>query len=258
MALTARLLISFPVLCAALAAQSYVTFGGDGADKLFRQSRYAVGGDAAVTSVTSLVMTGTARVSAGDEGPPERAVEIRMRLPDQYVRIETAGDWSKRTGFSGQTLLTRITRGGTANTPPANIVPALLRAERARFARLLLGLASLATPEVWLTIRLAPGSSEAANPGNARVLEAINAQESFLARVFLNPSALPLRVDYDANTRKISTAFTDRRKVGELLLPHTITTTLDGMPLEELRFSAITVNAPLTRTDFEKSGSAPH
>lgn len=250
MALTVRLLLSFPLLWLALAAQSYVTFDGDGAGTLFRRSRDAAGGDAAVASVTSLVLTGTARVSAGDEGPPERTVEIRILLPDRYVRIETAGDWSKRTGFSGPALLTRITKAGTATTPPADIVPALLRAERARFARLLLGIASLTTPEVPLMLRQAPGSGDAAGPGTTRVLEAVNAQESFLARVFFDAAALPLRVEYGANARRISTAFADRRKTGALLLPHAITTTLDGMPLEDIRLSAIAINPPLTKADF--------
>lgn len=250
MALTVRLLLSFPVLWLALAAQSYVTLDGDGAGTLFRQSREAVGGDAAVASVTSLVLKGTARVSAGDQGPPERTIEIRMLLPDQYVRIETAGDWSKRTGFSGPSLLTQITEAGTATTPPADIVPALLRAERARFARLLLGIASLTTPEVRLTLRQPPGSGEAAGPDTARVLEALNAQESFLARVFFDTAARPLRVEYGANARRVATAFADRRKVGALLLPHAITTTLDGVPLEDIRLSAITINPPLTKADF--------
>ena len=242
MSLTARALVSFPLLLTAAGAQSYVTFGGEGADTLFRQSRNALGGEAAVMNVSSLVMKGTARVSAGDDGPPERTIEMRMLLPDQYVRLERGGTWSKRSGFSANALLTVIRRGDAVDTPPSTLAPNLLRAEKARFARLLLGIGSLATPEVWLTLRLAaPGS---------RVLEATSVKDNFAARVVYDAAGVPLRVEYQAGSRRVSTVFSDRRKVGDLLLPHTITTTLDGMPLEEITFREIAINRPLTKADF--------
>jgi hypothetical protein len=249
MALTARLLISFPLLWIALAGQQHVTFGSDGADVVFRQSRAALGGEAALTSVASLVMKGTARVPAGDDGPPDRTLEIRIQLPDQYVRIETAKDWSRRSGFSGDTLLTQVTRSGVAQTPPANLSAALLRGEKWRLARLLLGTASLATPEVWLTIRQAPAAFQLGETGH--VLEAAS-RDDFLARIFYDAAGIPARVEADVNRRRIATSFKDRRKAGGLMLPHTITTTLDGMPVEELALSEIIVNAPLTAADFER------
>lgn len=260
MALTARLLGSFPalLLTAAVAGQNYVTFEGAGAETLFRQSRNAIGGEAAVMNVASLVMKGTARVSAGDDGPPERAIEIRAMLPDQYIRIETAGAWTKITGFSGKKLLTEIRTNGASERPPAQMTAGLLRAERQRFARLLLGAGSFATPEVWLTIRQPMGVTElgtayqtgrTTNAAIGRVLEA-TAKDNFMARAFYDAAGLPLRVEYEANRRKISSAFSDRRKVGTLSLPHVITTTLDGMPLEEIKFTEIVLNPALTKADF--------
>jgi hypothetical protein len=249
MALTARLLVSFPLLWVALAGQSFVTFGSDGADRLFRLSRNAVGGEASVVNVTSMVMKGTVQVSTADGGPAERAIELRILLPDQYLRIESGGTWTKRSGFSGDRLLTEITKNGVVDRPPATMTDALLRAEKQRLARLLLGTASLATPEVWLNVRMAPGTSEAGNVSIGRVLEAAS-KDNFLVRVFYDAAALPMRVEYEANRRRISTAFGDRRTVGALLLPHTMTTTLDGMPLEEIRLSEIAVNPALTKADF--------
>ena len=256
MALTAGWAGSVPVvlLAASLAAQSGATFDGAGAETLFRQSRNAIGGEAAVMNVTSLVMKGVLRVSAGDDGPPERAIEVRLLLPDQYVRIETARDWSKRSGFSGPRLLTEITKGAQVDRPPASMTAALLRGERARFARLLLGIASLTSPEVWLTLRQAAGPGRSGighttivNP--ASMLEA-TARDNFMARVFYGGSGAPVRVEYEAARRKIVTTFGDRRKIGTLMLPHLITTTLDGMPLEEIRLTEIVVNPPLTAADF--------
>lgn len=249
MALTARLLVSFPLLWVALAGQSFITFGTDGADKLFRQSRNALGGEASVVGITSLVMKGTVQVSAADGGPPERAIELRILLPDQYLRLESGGGWTKRSGFSGNRLLTEITSQGMVDRPPATMTEALLRAEKQRLARLLLGTASLATPEVWLNVRMPPGASEAGSVSVGRVLEAAS-KDNFLVRAFYDAAALPMRVEYDASRRRISTAFGDRRKVGGVLLPHTMTTTLDGMPLEEIRLSEIAVNPALTKADF--------
>lgn len=275
MRLTAAARVSFPALLLAaalagqppslaarpsLAAQNYVTFEGAGAEALFRQSRNAVGGEAAVINVASLVMKGTVRVSAGDDGPPERTIEVRLLLPDQYVRIETAGSWTKVSGFSSRMLLTEIRHGAERERPPAQLMAGLLRGERQRFARLLLGLGSFATPEVWLTIRQPMGVTElgsafetgrTTNVAVGRVLEA-TAKDNFMARAFYDATGVPLRVEYEAARRKIATSFSDRRKTGTINLPYVITTTTDGMPLEEIRFTEIVVNPPLTKADFEK------
>jgi hypothetical protein len=114
---------------------------------------------------------------------------------------------------------------------------------------MLLGMASLATPEVWLTLRQPP-----ADPANsfvtARTLQAAG-KDNFLATILYDaPVAVPLRVQYTAARRKVVTTFGDRRKIGALLLPHTMMTTRDGETVEELTFHEIVVNAPLTRADF--------
>lgn len=251
MALTARILLSFPVLCVALAGQSFVSYEGAGADRLFRMSRMAVGGEASVAGITSLVMKGTAKVTANDGGPAERAIEIRVLLPNNYLRIESGGTWMRRSGFSGDALLTEIRRGETLDKPPAQMAPALLRAEKARLTRFLLGTASITSPVVWMTLKQ-PGDVTEVGSNLGRVLEARNDKENFMTQAFYDTAALPLRVEYEGGNRRISIAFSDRKPVGDLLLPHTITTTVDGSLLEEIRLSAITVNAPLTKADFEK------
>lgn len=260
MQFTVRHIVAFPILllAATVAGQTSATFEGAAADTLFRQSRKAIGGEANVMSVTSLVMKGTVRVSMPDGGPPERGVELRLLLPDQYVRIETTKDWVKRSGFSGKTLLTEIRAQGQTNRPPANLWASLLRGERGRFARLLLGVGSIVTPEVWLTIRQPTGPTQAPRfegahaiaTGAPNVLEA-TAEGNFMARVFYAASGVPLRVEYEASRRQIVTAFGDRRSVGALRLPHTMTTTVDGMPFEEITLSEIVVNAPLSASDFQ-------
>jgi hypothetical protein len=235
----------------AASVQNYMTLEGQGAEKLFRQSRRALGGEEAVGQITSLLMKGTSRVSGGDGGPPDRSIEIRYLFPDQYVRIESAGPWSKRSGFSGSTLLTEIRDGAKIDKPPAQMTEALLRAEKARLARLLLGIASLTTPEVWLTVRQPPGETDfAANASALKILQASAVKDGFAALVFYDGPGVPLRVEYEAGARRITITFADRKKAGSLLLPHSITTLLDGQPVEAMTFSEITVNPKLTKSDF--------
>lgn len=238
-------------LCSVPSAQNYITFKAEGAQKLFRESRRAVGGEQAVASVTSLVMKGTGKVSVSDGGPADRAIEIRYLFPDQFLRIETAGAWVKRSGFSGATLLTEFRNGQTIEKPPAQMSGPLMIAEKARLARMLLGIASLATSEVWLTVRQPPGETDyAANSSAIRTLQAAG-KDNFLASVFYDsPIAVPLRVEYEAGGRKIVTAFGDRRKVDALMMPFTMTTLRDGQPVEELKFTEIAINPPLTKADF--------
>ena len=232
----------------AVLAQDYLTFQGPMSEKLFRLSRQATGGDEAGAKVTSLVMKGVSRVAAGDPGPAERTVEIRYLFPDQYLRIETAGAWSKRSGFSGASLLTQIRNGQTIDTPPPAMTAALLRGERGRLARMLLGIATLTTPEVWLTVR---EPAAVADPAAPRTLE-VTAKDGFAARVYFDAAGMPLLVEYQANRRFVAIRFGDRRKTGVLMAPYTITTTLDNQPLEELKLDEIVINPPLTAADFVK------
>jgi hypothetical protein len=249
MALTARALFLFPLLSVALSSQSFVTYVGPGADRLFRQSRNAVGGEASVSGITSLVMKGTVKVSVNDGGPRERAIELRMLLPGNYLRTETGGEWARKSGYSGGTLLTEIRKGATIDKPPAQMTPALLHAEKARLARLLLGIASLTSPDVWLSIKQ-PGDNTEVGSAIGRVLEATNVNEEFLTQVYYDSRSVPLRVEYEGGGRRIVIAFSDRKKVGDLLLPHRIKTTVDGNELEEIRLDEIAVNTALTKADF--------
>jgi FtsP/CotA-like multicopper oxidase with cupredoxin domain len=57
-------------------------------------------------------------------------------------------------------------------------------------------------------------------------------------------------VEYEAQRRRISIQFSDRRKVGNLMLPHMIVTMLDGQPLEAIKIDEITLNPALTPKDF--------
>lgn len=246
--------------CATASAQNFVTIRDQQAEALFKMSRQSLGGEGTVSNIKSLVLTGTAVVTAEDGGPPEREVEIRILLPAFYVRIDTAPGFTRRSGLSADTLISEIRTGGEVEEPPAQFRKTLLQAERARLARMLLGIASTVTSDLWLTLRTprsievgsAFDSAVTSTPIESRLIEA-SGKDRFYARIIYDGAALPARVDYQApNKTAIAIAFEDRRVVSGLKLPHRIITQVDGRTIEDLRFTRILVNQPLSRSEFSR------
>jgi hypothetical protein len=134
------------LLCIRAAAQDRTQFADPAAQDLFRFSRAAVGGGA-VSKLKSLVMKGHSRVLGNDGALMPAAVEIKFLLPDNYLRIDSANGSDKVAGYSGKTVLSVIRQNGNVQRPPDQIVPQILRNERIRAARLLLGAATYAGPD---------------------------------------------------------------------------------------------------------------
>lgn len=240
------------------AAQNFVTIQDLPAEALFKASRQSLGGEGTVSHLKSLIMKGTAAVVSDDGGPTNRDVEIRILLPAFYLRIDTAPGFTRRSGLSADTLISEIRAGGEVEEPPTQFRKTLLQAERARLARMLLGISSTVTSDLWLTLRTprlievgsAFDSAVTTAPVEARLLEA-SGKDRFYARIIYDATAMPVSVDYQApNKTAIRIAFEDRRVVSGLKLPHRITTQVDGRTIEDLRFSEILVNQPMTRADF--------
>src|SRR5262245_22458515 len=84
-------------------AQDLLNSQDSGAREVLKRSRQAVGGADAVARLRSLVITGISRIPASP-GPNlvECDLEIRVLLPDRYLRIERASFGEKRTGFAGR------------------------------------------------------------------------------------------------------------------------------------------------------------
>ena len=96
------LVITIVVSIATLGAQAHVGFRDGTAEMLFNTARNAVGGEGAISGVTSLLIRGTAQSAEKDGGPEMREVEIRILLPDGMLRIDTGPDFEKRSGVFGQ------------------------------------------------------------------------------------------------------------------------------------------------------------
>ena len=242
----------------AVPAQNFVTIQDPSAEALFKMSRQTLGGEGTVSNLKTLTFKGTGVVSSDDGGPPDRDVEIRIMLPAFYIRIDTAPGFTRRSGLSADTLISEIRSGGEVEEPPTRYRKTLLQAERGRLARLLLGIASTVTSDLWLTLRTprsievgsAFDSAVTTSPAERRLIEA-SGKDAFYARIIYDGTALPVRVDYPGqNKSAISITFDDRRLVSGLKLPHRITTQSDGRTIEELRFTQIQVNQPLSRSDF--------
>jgi hypothetical protein len=254
-----------------LAGQSHVVSRDGTAESLFKTSRNAVGGEGAVSGLQSLILRGTAMVAESDGGPEEREVEVRILLPDGFIRIDAATGYQRRAGVYRDTLLTSVRIDGELERPPAQLRDALMKAERARMGRIMLGMAATPLRPGWLTLRSArtavtttdprttmstddptgAGTSLTAEKAGQRVLEG-SAQDGFFVRLFFDGGSLPSRIQYESGKAQVVTEFSDRRRVSGLMLPYRIVTTAGGKVIDDFQIREILVNAHLTAANFER------
>ena len=239
-----------------LIAQDFVTFKDRPSGDLFVASRAAVArGEGSIKNLRALVFRGRARTAQDDGSQAESLVVIKVLLPDAYMRTDTFPDRVMTTGFSGNRLLTAIEQGGRSSAPPASMTEPLLKSERARFTRLLLGTSTALSPVLRLIGRSAPGLGEMHRPdqgsaNEARLIE-LSGPDGFYTRFVVDAAKLPARLEYRAAKDEIwTTTFSDRRAVGGLLMPYRIVTTGRGSVREDLRLDEILVNPELAKGDF--------
>ncbi len=251
---------------ASLLAQDFVTFKDGASQDLFVASRAAVGrGEGSVKNLRSLLFKGHARLTQDDGSSLESTVVVKILLPDAYLRVDTIAGTVMATGFEGSHLLTSITEGGQTSVPPPALTDALLKGERARLTRLLMGTTTALTPVLRLIGRTAPGLGAMGRPGEGvpvnpvyesanelRLIE-FSGLDGFYARFVVDAARLPQRIDYRATKDEIwTTTFSDRREVGGLLMPYHMVTEGRGTIREDLRLDEIQVNPELGRRDFRQ------
>lgn len=219
----------------------------------------------------SLVLKGMARTGfngvTGEPNATGHSIEIRMLLPDHYLRIDSDGRLERRAGFGGGTLLNqwRALRPDVdfrASWPADQIM-----LERQTCARLLLGMLALKDPA--LGVRVVAESTD----DDMRTLELVG-HTGFSARLDLQrPSLVPLRLRVNEDVRfpvamsaaqkragvpplpsperaEVVWLFEDRRVVSGLNLPHRFKRVARNVVLEDWRIDGIVVNPPLRQTDF--------
>jgi len=120
--------LTFVLAVHSVAAQDTTRFGDDAAQSLFVRSRAAVAHAGTVTQLRSLMLRGHLRTMAGNGAPLDGAIEIKVLLPDNFLRIETYAEVQRYLGFSGRSLLTAIREGNRIELPPDKAAPQMLRA----------------------------------------------------------------------------------------------------------------------------------
>ena len=157
-------LFGFVVASAAtMAAQDSLDFKDSNAREIIRRSRAAVGGSGsrgaavpegidAIAHLQSLVLSGLSRIPA-NRGLVECELEIRILLPDHYVRIDRAPFGEKRSGFDGRNALSVISERGRTTLPPENLTEQIVQSERERMLQLLLGTAAYLSPRDVVMVR---------------------------------------------------------------------------------------------------------
>jgi hypothetical protein len=136
-----------------IVAQDSTRFGDDAAQNLFIRSRTSVVHRGSVTQLRSLILRGHVRTTADSGAPLDGTIEIKVLLPDSFLRTETYAGVQRFTGFAGTSLLTAMREGNRVELPPENAVAPLLGVTRAHFTRMMLGLATYITSDRQMTIR---------------------------------------------------------------------------------------------------------
>lgn len=197
------------------------------------QARTAVLGRQAPDGLRSLTLKGRLRIGVSREQSVDGLVEIRVLLPDRYLRVDTTNGAVRRSGLAGATLL----------TPKGD-----LDAERANLARLLLGLAAYVPAEPKLSFE------STGEPAFADTVAIDVSAPGFAARmVFDSASHVPLRLVYDSRYGAGTVmSFANRRDVDGVQLPSRVTTLIADRVLETLMFDEMQVNPDLRDADFRR------
>jgi len=245
-------------------AQDGVVFKDPASEALFRAARSAVGhGEGKVVGLQSLVLKGRSKVVVGDGEPVDALVEIKVLLPDHYLRVDSAGTSRMATGFAGKKLLTAMADGAQRSAPPQNLHDGLLKLEQARLARLLLGATTYVSTDYFITFRSTGSVQAMTGPldGSGGSLLAVTSpvdnviegagRDGFFVRLSLSTTKLPVKLEYRVSRDRMNTvAFSDRRDVDGLLIPFRITTTDGKRTIDDLFLEQVLVNPPLAAPDF--------
>lgn len=244
-------------------AQNSANFNDEVARQLLTASRHVLSqGGGALERLESLVFRGRARTRLGDGPASVGPVELKIRVPDHYLRVDTAGNVTRYAGFAGRTLLSALRTASGIETPPRDMRDAVWKSQRTWLGRFLLGTTTYVLPDLAVHFRTPGGVTAPGSPYDAGVqvreglrqrlvLEASGA-DGFAVRMFFAPSHLPHRIEYEAGTKKMRIVFGDRRLVSGLQLPHRVTTDSDGVVVDDMTFDEILVNSQVPTTDFER------
>jgi hypothetical protein len=240
-------------------------------------ARQALGGDARIGAVKTLVITGRTRQVQGDNLVPIE-FEIACELPDKCIRRDEvpARDTGPTTiGFNGAELIQLPVpqvgpgRGGPPGPPPGTREggppgrgtppsPEALRAARLAtvrqdFTRLFLGM--FAAPPAGVDLTFARAGEAEAPQGRADVLD-MKGPGTFAGRFFVfKESHLPVMLTWQAASptgpAENRLFFADYREVDGLRLPFRLRRSVGAETVEETVIDRIRINTKIDPRRFE-------
>jgi hypothetical protein len=227
-----RLIAGLLITAGAMHAPS-TQFLDERAHQLLERARTSVLGARAPGDLRSLLLKGRLRKGITRDRAVDGTVEVRVLLPDRYLRVDTIDGAVHRSGFAGQTLL----------TPKGDVI-----VEHASFTRLMLGLVAFVPSDPKLTFE-STGESAFADTVAIDVTG-----PAFSARMVFDVSShVPLRLVFDSRQGAGTVmSFANRREVDGIALPSRVTTIVADRVLETLMFDEMQVNADLREGDFHK------
>src|SRR5579872_422804 len=124
------------------------TYHDQRAEDLFTQARIGIsGGPGGIARLQGLRLTGHSKIATAEGAMTEASTEIRIQLPDKYLRID-AGTFGRRlTGYAGSTSLTRSEDADHRVVSDPND-PQTVATARFELARMMLGFATWISHEV--------------------------------------------------------------------------------------------------------------
>lgn len=222
--------------------------------ELMTAARVAVfGGPGGVALLRSMRFKGRSRFAAQDDALTSGTVDIRILLPDNYLRIDT-GEFGRRlTGYAAGTTLNLIESASGRATQDPRGAKEILTGNRVELARLMLGVAAYTSPAMPVALFTRDTPREMPGPSDPLGIDAAG-DNGFTARLVLDgKTRTPARVVFwGADRTVLTTAFTDRRSVSGMKAPYSIITTIGDRIVDELLFDEIVVNPKLTKADFSR------
>jgi hypothetical protein len=229
------------------------------AGALLKGARAAIGGESKLATVRSLAFQGHTRTLVGSTGKlsDPQVLDIRILLPDNYLRVENHDWYETRSGFAASELLNSAKAIAPGSTFGASYGPEQITIERVTFVRLMLGMLAQTTTIIPLTLRHASAATaELGGPDGFSAFLDFDAKTRLPARLrYTGPVHFPQpgsTMPPAPQQAEIVWTFDDRRDVSGLKLPHRITRTSRDVTLEEMVFKTVRVNPPLSPNDFKK------
>jgi hypothetical protein len=246
--------IAAAVAWTSLAAQEPELLRDPKAKELFASARIAIfGGPGGIARLRTLRFKGRSRFAGTGSDLLSAAVEIRVLLPDRYLRVDTGSFGRRQSGYAGSQTLDRIENATGRVTPDPRSAAEILQTDRSELARLMLAVAMYASQDV--PMKLQTRDTRIEMPGLPEALGIDATGDTFAARIaFDGKSHLPVRLVFWSGDRTVlTTAFADRRSAGGMQVPYSIITTAGAERMvDELRFDEVAVNPALTKADFSR------